>query len=202
MKTMDFTPNEQYPDRSGSFLKAPDSQPSIRTLLVIGPTGLFAEEQARKRGLTLKSVESYVQARYWLEKSVRDELPYAIICELDLSRAGDYSLVEVIREHSVLRRVPFIVVSPESRPIDHEMALKKMMYFLAHIREKYHIDTKNIAPEFYRILALKSGVDEKVIVDLFGYYHKIQRHEKMSNARFLEFNKLLQHFKEKENERI
>ena len=98
---------------------------AARTLLFIGPDGVFPAEQAKARGLELHCVDNYLQARHWLEKSVRDlaHSPYAVICDVDLGRAGDYSLVEVIRRHEALRMVPFIVISPEGEAIEHRRAL-------------------------------------------------------------------------------
>jgi lipopolysaccharide/colanic/teichoic acid biosynthesis glycosyltransferase len=95
-----------------------------RTLLYVGPAGVFPEEQTRARGLELKSVDSYIQARHWLEKASRSTLPYAIVCELDWSRSGDFALTELILRHPALRRVPFILISPEGKPFDPRLAME------------------------------------------------------------------------------
>ncbi len=101
----------------------PIAQTMERTLLFVGPDGAALKEQIEGRGLELKCVESYLQARYWLEKAASNDLPYAIICELEWNRHADAALAEVIRDHAVLRRVPFILISPDGRSVDYSMAL-------------------------------------------------------------------------------
>ena len=98
-----------------------------RTLLFIGREGILPENLVRDSGMSLQVVDNYLQARYHLEKSLDHAavLPYAIICELDFSRAGDYSLVELIRSNRRLRRIPFIVVaSSEGDSINRLRALE------------------------------------------------------------------------------
>lgn len=114
-------PSEQ---RSEAPRHAAETALAERTLLYVGPAGVFPENQTRERGLELKSVDSYIQARHWLEKASRSTLPYAIVCELDWSRNGDFALTEVILRNPALRRVPFILISPEGKPFNPRLAME------------------------------------------------------------------------------
>ncbi len=120
---MDLTQSKQVSrgtdEKEGVFQPLPE-----RTLLFVGPEGAAPVQQAKERGLEIKCVESYLQARYWLEKVSGTSLPYAIICELEWSRHADLALAEVIRENPVLRRVPFILVSANNRNLDYTLALE------------------------------------------------------------------------------
>ena len=110
MKTTNYT--HETKQIQGTGLRARPAA-ARRTLLFIGREGILPENLVRDSGMSLQVVDNYLQARYHLEKSLDHAavLPYAIICELDLSRAGDYSLVELIRSNRRLRRIPFIVVA-------------------------------------------------------------------------------------------
>jgi lipopolysaccharide/colanic/teichoic acid biosynthesis glycosyltransferase len=120
---MDLTHSQKV--SPGTDVKEGTPAPSPeRTLLFVGPEGAAPVQQAKERGLEIKCVESYLQARYWLEKVAESSLPYAIICELEWTRQADLALAEVIRDNPVLRRVPFILVSPDNRNVDYAVALE------------------------------------------------------------------------------
>lgn len=122
---MDFTHDDRNA-AAGALSSVPLASPAKSTLLFIGPEGVFPEDQVKSRNHSLKCVDNYVQARYLLEKAVtrQEDLPSAIICEVSLSRAGDYSLVEVIRKHEELRKIPFIIISPDGQSVDTQQALR------------------------------------------------------------------------------
>ncbi len=101
------------------------SAPALdRTLLFVGPEGVAPKEQAKERGLALKCVDSYLQARYWLEKLPAQEMPFAIVCEVEWNRQADFALSEVIRENPVLRRVPYILISPNAQLLNFSTAME------------------------------------------------------------------------------
>jgi len=97
---------------------------SENTILYVGPDAAFPLQQVEERGLKLQRADSYLQARFWLEKAAKSEAPYAIICELNQSRASDFALAEVIRSNAALRRVPFILVSADGSPFDARLAME------------------------------------------------------------------------------
>lgn len=119
--TMDITRDQRPAAGAPERSSAPAGE---RTLLFIGPDGLFPREQTETRGLALHAADSYLKARYRLEKASVSDRPYAIVCALDWSRSGDYTLAEVIRANPALRAVPFILISPEGRPMDPRLAVE------------------------------------------------------------------------------
>jgi len=121
---MDFTPEMLAlleTDGKHGTMHAPAMD---RTLLFVGPEAAAPKAQIKERGLELKCVESYMQARYWLEKAASHELPFAIVCEVEWNRQADQALAEMIHENPVLRRVPFILICPNGRSMDYRTALE------------------------------------------------------------------------------
>jgi hypothetical protein len=76
-----------------------------------------------------------------------------------------------------------------------DVALKKMNYFLAHIRQEYNLDSTVVNDDFYKRLHLKTGIAEKVIKRLFLQYFYIKARHEITQEEFLKFCALLQHFK-------
>lgn len=121
---MDFTRETRAPIGADEKLAQNMAPAMERTLLFVGPDGAAPKDCATNRGLELKSVASYLQARYWLEKAADHDLPYAIICEVEWNRQAEMALADVIKDNPVLRRVPFILISPDGRSVDYAMALE------------------------------------------------------------------------------
>lgn len=127
MKTtlhMDLTREKSAAQKAGEQQGQPIAPAMERTLLFVGPEGVAPLEQAKGRGLEMKCVDSYLQARFWLEKAADQDLPYAIICEVEWNRQAEVALSDVIRNHPGLSRVPFILISPDGRRVDYAMALE------------------------------------------------------------------------------
>lgn len=76
-----------------------------------------------------------------------------------------------------------------------ETALKKMNYFLNRLRLEYHLNTNEVNDQFYLRLSQKSGVDQKIVKQLFIKYHYIRARHEVSPEDFKAFCELLQHFK-------
>lgn len=77
----------------------------------------------------------------------------------------------------------------------HDIMVKKMTYFLEHIRTYYNLDTGKIDDLFFERLSHKSKVDLKTIRLLFVKYDRLSKSSVVDDEDFLEFNKLIQNFK-------
>lgn len=79
---------------------------------------------------------------------------------------------------------------------DHkEMALKKMHYFLAMVRQEYFLDIQKLDAIFFERLSAKSKVDQKIIKEMFDQYVHIQNQKSISKNEFLAFSRYIQYFK-------
>ncbi len=85
-----------------------------------------------------------------------------------------------------------------NRRDNKDILLKKMNYFLLHVRDNYHLDTSDITEEFMKKLSIKSKVKLGVIKLLFYRYDTCSKQDIVSAEDFLAVNKLFQDFKKTE----
>ncbi|MBK8194733.1 MAG: sugar transferase [Lewinellaceae bacterium] len=68
------------------------------------------------------------EALEWLEQRVSDlhtfQLPYAVFCNLEWLRQGNFELAAQLSAHPDLRYVPFIVCTEDSQPVDRQFLLE------------------------------------------------------------------------------
>jgi hypothetical protein len=74
------------------------------------------------------------------------------------------------------------------------IAQKKAAYFLEHVRIKYHLKTNVHDSEFIQTLTHKSGVQQKLIQDIFYQLALIQNGQQVSNDDLISFNKNIEQF--------
>lgn len=78
---------------------------------------------------------------------------------------------------------------------DHDnMARKKIQYFLAHLRERYHLNTNVLDKEFIEILTRKSGAPADEVADLIRLIRAAQRSTLLSEYELLGLNSAIENF--------
>jgi hypothetical protein len=79
---------------------------------------------------------------------------------------------------------------------DHRnIMIKKINYLLEFIRNKYHLDTREINNEFRDKLAAKTGMDRERIAHLFNLMNSVRQKTWLSKQELLELNDAIQYFK-------
>lgn len=75
--------------------------------------------------------------------------------------------------------------------------VKRHAYFLDYIRKHYYMSTENTNIDFIENLATKSGFEKELLSQLFDLYSEIGKYYSISNAIFLEYNRILDGFYKK-----
>ncbi|UFH55915.1 DUF4350 domain-containing protein [Spirosoma sp. KNUC1025] len=82
---------------------------------------------------------------------------------------------------------------------DHDnLARKKIQYFLADIRERYHLNTTVLDKDFTEALAHKSGIPTEEATELVRLLRDAQKSISLSEADLLTLNSALEKFKQSE----
>jgi len=76
----------------------------------------------------------------------------------------------------------------------HDLASKKIMYFLEFLRNSYFLNIKLNEPIDYQKISEKTRVDTQTITKLFNYMQVIQNSSKLSDYDLLQFSNLIEDF--------
>jgi hypothetical protein len=74
------------------------------------------------------------------------------------------------------------------------IALKKILYLLAHIRENYLIKTNKLDNDFIDTLAHKTGVDATLTSELINYVNYINNQSRVTDKELITLNQLIEKF--------
>lgn len=78
---------------------------------------------------------------------------------------------------------------------DHDnLARKKIQYFLAHLRERYHLNTNNLDKEFTETLTRKSGAPADDVASLVQLIRAAQRNTMLSEYELISLNQAIENF--------
>lgn len=95
----------------------------------------------------IEIVKDGIQALEWLERLLRDgmaDLPQLILLDLNLPRKSGHEMLQEIKSHQRLRKIPVIIVSSSLR--EGDIAKSYELYANAYV-------TKPIALEEYKLMA-------------------------------------------------
>jgi hypothetical protein len=79
---------------------------------------------------------------------------------------------------------------------DADLAHKKIVYFLAHIRTVFYLNTTQLDQEFIEMLAAKSGYEINKLRRIFGLIADVQRYNSISEIQLLELSRWIDDFYE------
>jgi hypothetical protein len=79
----------------------------------------------------------------------------------------------------------------------HNIAEKKITYFLDHLRTQYYVKTAELDEELYNTLAHKTGVDKQEIIKLFDLIKSIRSGKNTSEEQLLALNTQIEEFQRK-----
>jgi len=74
------------------------------------------------------------------------------------------------------------------------IALKKILFLLSHIRENYLIKTNKLDIEFIDTLARKTGVEENFASELVNYLNYINNQNRVTDQELIKLNQLIEKF--------
>ncbi len=74
------------------------------------------------------------------------------------------------------------------------IAHKKVLYLLEHLREVYNIKTNKLDQEFIEKLTTKLGIEPKLANELVNYIQYIDNQPKVTDRELIELNKLIEQF--------
>ena len=76
-----------------------------------------------------------------------------------------------------------------------DIAHKKILYFLAMVREKYLLKTTQLDEGFAQALAKKTAINSQFIVTLINYFNYIGTQQQVNDYELMELNRLIEKFK-------
>ncbi|MBB6113067.1 hypothetical protein SAMN05421821_12931 [Mucilaginibacter lappiensis] len=74
------------------------------------------------------------------------------------------------------------------------IAHKKVIYLLEHIREQYRLKTSKLDQEFVNTLAQKTGIDEGFSSSLISAVNFVSTHQQITDMELIQLNKLIEKF--------
>ena len=74
------------------------------------------------------------------------------------------------------------------------IAHKKVLYLLEHLRDYYQLKTNNLDSEFTDILSKKTGISNQSAIDLVNAVNFISVQEKVTDGELIKLNKLIEKF--------
>jgi hypothetical protein len=77
---------------------------------------------------------------------------------------------------------------------NHNIAEKKMVYFLEFVRAQYYLKTNQLDDEFTRTLAQKSGLEMPVVQKLIWQFITIKNGQQVSDKELIELNRNIEQF--------
>ncbi|GAA4330785.1 hypothetical protein GCM10023149_36210 [Mucilaginibacter gynuensis] len=77
---------------------------------------------------------------------------------------------------------------------NQNIAHKKILYFLTHVRDRYLIKTNKLDNEFVNTFAAKSGIELNFVRDMVNYINYIAHQSQVSDSELIELNKLIEKF--------
>lgn len=77
---------------------------------------------------------------------------------------------------------------------DADLANKKIIYFLEHIRTTFYMNTNQLDKEFIELLAAKSGYEINKLKRIFGLIGDVQRYNSISEIQLLELSRWIDDF--------
>jgi hypothetical protein len=77
---------------------------------------------------------------------------------------------------------------------DANLANKKIIYFLEHIRSNFHINTNKLDNEFIENLSMKSGFEANKLKRIFGLIADVQRYNMISEIQLIELSRWIDDF--------
>ncbi|QXV65691.1 DUF4350 domain-containing protein [Mucilaginibacter sp. 21P] len=75
-----------------------------------------------------------------------------------------------------------------------DIAVKKITYFLEHLRNTYNLKTGTFDNDFLNVFIKKTGVEEKLGHDLINHMRFVLHQTKVSDAELIEINRLMEKF--------
>jgi len=78
---------------------------------------------------------------------------------------------------------------------DHkDLAMKRIMYFMEHLRSKYHVNTNEIDVDFFHYLSNKTGIEQKEIERIFKFLNWIKEKPLVNEMELHKCNELIELF--------
>ncbi|MEO6301887.1 MAG: DUF4350 domain-containing protein [Bacteroidia bacterium] len=74
------------------------------------------------------------------------------------------------------------------------IAAEKIKYFYETIRRKFHVNTNNINDEFLNEISVLSGIDKKLVKQLFVYCEKLKEPIEINENELIELNRQIHNF--------
>lgn len=74
------------------------------------------------------------------------------------------------------------------------IALKKISYFLEHVRSAFFLSTNPLNNEFVEAFSVKSDMDKKEVFDLVNLIQQVQNNASVDDETLLKLNKRIDHF--------
>jgi hypothetical protein len=74
------------------------------------------------------------------------------------------------------------------------IAHKKAIYLLEHIRERYRLKTSKLDQEFVNILSQKTGIEIGFANSLISAVNFVTTHQQITDTELIELNKLIEKF--------
>lgn len=108
-------------------------------------------------------------------------------------------IIPVIKspENTTLAFIKTIGLLYYQRGNHKDLAIKKITYFQDHIKTRYHINVSDPSAEIITKLVNRSGVDEKMIYDLFDFINKVTLKQTINEGELMALNKKIEHFHNK-----
>jgi hypothetical protein len=75
-----------------------------------------------------------------------------------------------------------------------DIAHKKILYLLAHLRDEYQVKTSKLDDEFIEKLKTKLGIDAALATDLVNHIQQLDTKNYVSDRELIELNKLIEQF--------
>ena len=74
------------------------------------------------------------------------------------------------------------------------IAAEKIRYFYETIRKRFHVNTNQINEEFFSAVTELSGVEKKLVKQLFIYCEKLKQPQEINENELVELNRQIHNF--------
>jgi hypothetical protein len=77
---------------------------------------------------------------------------------------------------------------------NQDIAMKKINYFMEHLRSRYHLKTNEIDSDFAQVLMQKTGINEAFAKTLTRYFMRIPAQTDLSDTELISLNESIEQF--------
>lgn len=164
--------------------------------------------------LTLISSKELIWDEYYKTYNVTNYSPIKFILESDALYSAYLLLFFILIFYMIFegrrRQRPIPVIEPVTNSTlefvnvishvyfnsrnHHDIALEKIKYFYETVRKKFNLSTNVISEEFINEITELSGIEHKLVKQLFAYCEKIKKSIEISEYDLLELNRQITNF--------